>query len=534
MTTALSAGIDVETPSRPLWLPVIIVAMAQTSLVFNITAVKVSIEDIASTFSASASSVTTAIVVYCLVVAALILVGAKIAPSYGARRIFKGTVALFAAAMALMSVSANTATVILAQVVAGVATALMVPTLAVLIADHYIGAHQTTALGWLAAAQAMGVVPAFLVAGALTTWLSWRLAFGLLVPWSLVIYLLAGRLRPTAVRSRARIDKVGLMLVILAIFLIGVGCNNLTDWGALLARPRAPFSLLHLSPAPLVIICGMFLIKAFFLWSRRVKAAGGTPLVSLDAFSGLPERSLLLSIFTVGVLGAAITFVVPMYIEVVQGRTSVYTAVACIPFTVASFLAAIFVVRLRGRVHPRQIARAAFLGVAFGATLLGATIRYGWGNAMVITGMILAGFGEGALATLLLKLLLTRASADVTDEIPSLCGTTDYFAAAVGTALASALVIGVLGANIQRELGRSPAFTGELLEQLNLDSVAFISNDFLQKRLSGTTATPDQVTEAVRINTQARLRALRVCFFALSGLAALAFLPAAALPDYDT
>jgi MFS family permease len=534
MTKALSAGLDVETQARHLWLPVIIVAMAQTLLVFNITAVRVSIEDVASTLSVSAASVKTAIVAYCLVVAALILLGAKIALSQDARRIFRVTVALFATAMAQMTVSEGTTTIVLAQVIAGVATALMVPTLVVLIADHYAGPHQTTALAWLAAAQAMAIVPASLVAGSLTTWLSWRLVFGLLFSWSLVIYFLSGRLRSTMIRSRARIDKVGLMLIVLAISLIGVGCNYLTDWGAVLARPRAPFSLLHLSPAPIVIICGVFIIKLFLVWSRKVKAGGGTPLISLDSFSGLPERSMLLSIFAVGVLGAAITFVVPMYIEVVQGRTSVYSAVACIPFTVASFVAAFYVVRLRGRVHPRRIARTGFLCVAFGAALLGTTIRYGWGNAMVIIGMILAGMGEGALVTLLLKLLLARATADITDEVPPLCGTTDYFAAAVGTALASALVIGVLGTSIQREVGLSPAFSGELLEQLNLDSVAFISNDYLQKRLSGTSATSDQITEAVRINTQARLRALRVCFFALAGLAALAFLPAAALPDYDS
>jgi MFS family permease len=534
MSTALGAGIDVETPSRPWWVPVVIVTMAQTLAVFNITALKVSIEDIASTLHVSASSVTTAIVVYCLVVAAFILLGAKIAPTYGARRIFRATVALFAVAMALMTVSEGIASLVLAQVLAGVATALMVPTLVVLIADHYAGAHQATALACLAAAQAIGIVPAFLFAGSLTTWLSWRLAFGLLVPWSLAIYVVSGQLRPTTIRSGARIDKVGLVLVVMAMLLIGVGSNHLIDWGVLLARPRAPFSLLRLSPAPVLIICGMLLIKAFFWWSRKVKADGGTPLVSLDAIRGQPERSLLLSIFTVGVLGAAITFVVPMYIEVVQGHTSIFTAVACIPFTIASFSAAIFVVRLRGRVHPRRIARAAFLGVALGAALLGLAIHEDWSDATVIIGLILAGIGEGALATLVLKLLLTRASADQTDEVPSLCGTTEYFAAAVGTALASALVIGVLGVNIQREFGRNPAFTGELLEHLNLDSVAFISNDFLQKRLSDTIATPEQVTEAVRINTHARLLALRVCFFALSGLAALAFLPAAALPDYDS
>jgi hypothetical protein len=37
----------------------------------------------------------------------------------------------------------------------------------------------------------------------------------------------------------------------------------------------------------------------------------------------------------------------------------------------------------------------------------------------------------------------------------------------------------------------------------------------------------------VRINTDARLHSLKVCFFVLSGLALLALLPSAWLPDHD-
>ena len=45
-----------------------------------------------------------------------------------------------------------------------------------------------------------------------------------------------------------------------------------------------------------------------------------------------------------------------------------------------------------------------------------------------------------------------------------------------------------------------------------------------------TTATPEQLAEAVEIITTARLLALKVSFFALAGLALLAYFPAGALP----
>jgi hypothetical protein len=62
--------------------------------------------------------------------------------------------------------------------------------------------------------------------------------------------------------------------------------------------------------------------------------------------------------------------------------------------------------------------------------------------------------------------------------------------------------------------------------------VPFISNPQLLETLARTSATPGQVDEAVRINTDARLLALKVSFFTLAGLALLAFFPAGGLPDY--
>jgi hypothetical protein len=71
-----------------------------------------------------------------------------------------------------------------------------------------------------------------------------------------------------------------------------------------------------------------------------------------------------------------------------------------------------------------------------------------------------------------------------------------------------------------------------LQREFNLDRVPFISNAQLRNTLAQTSATPEHVDEAVRINAEVRLVALKVSIFALAGLALLAFFPAGGLPGY--
>lgn len=47
-----------------------------------------------------------------------------------------------------------------------------------------------------------------------------------------------------------------------------------------------------------------------------------------------------------------------------------------------------------------------------------------------------------------------------------------------------------------------------------------------------TTATPQQIAEAMRINTEARLRALKIRLLIMAGLALLTIIPAGQLPNY--
>jgi hypothetical protein len=81
-------------------------------------------------------------------------------------------------------------------------------------------------------------------------------------------------------------------------------------------------------------------------------------------------------------------------------------------------------------------------------------------------------------------------------------------------------------------IAASPKLTPELQAQVDLDNINFVSNDRLRTALQGTTATPEQVAEAVRVNTEARLRALKIGLLIMAGLALLAIIPAGRLPSY--
>jgi len=67
---------------------------------------------------------------------------------------------------------------------------------------------------------------------------------------------------------------------------------------------------------------------------------------------------------------------------------------------------------------------------------------------------------------------------------------------------------------------------------VNLTNLNFFSDAQLKERLAGKTATPEQMAEALAINTEAPTRELKIGFLALSGLGPLAIFPCSWLPDH--
>ena len=102
ITAEKSSGTESTIP-RVSWLPMVVIAMAQVLMSFNVSALPVSIGGIVASFGTTPASVSTAIVAYSVSVAAFIMLGAKIGALIGSRRVFQGAVLIFGLAMALMT-----------------------------------------------------------------------------------------------------------------------------------------------------------------------------------------------------------------------------------------------------------------------------------------------------------------------------------------------------------------------------------------------------------------------------------------------
>jgi MFS family permease len=530
--TTHSPKTNLEAEPFESWLPMVVIGMGQVQMSLNINALPVSIGNIVDEFNTSPTTVGTAIVAYSLSVAGFVMLGAKLGQKFGSLKVFRLATAVLLVAMVLMTFSPSATLMIVAQLLAGLAAAAIVPTLVVLIANNYKGKQQAQALGILGAVQAITTVTAFFLAGALGTWVGWRYAFGIIIPFTAAVLLLSRRLKPVANQPHVKIDGVGVVLAAAAIILISVGFNNLNSWGLLFAKAAAPFTLIGVSPAPIMIVLGVIGVQLFIAWAQGRQAAQQTPLLALEVIDSAQERAAVYAMMSIVVLGNALTFLVPLYIQMVQGRSSFQTSVAMIPYQLAVFAAAISIVRIFDRLAPRQIARYGFILVSTGMVLLAIVMNNQWSNGLVILGLVLVGLGQGSLVTLLFNVLVTASPKELAADVGALRGTVNNLAAGVGTALAGALVIGILSLNIQRGITDNPAIPSELIQQVNLDNVTFVSNDRLENTLANTTATPEQVQEAIGINAGARLRALKLSFLTLAVLSLLAIVPSRQLPRY--
>jgi MFS family permease len=521
-----------EAEVRDSWVPMIVIAMGQMLMSFNVAAIPVSMGGMVKSFNTPPTTVGTAVVLYSLGVSGFIMLGAKLGQRFGSKIFFQAAVGLFLVAMVTMVLSPTAEVMLAAQGLAGFAGASLVPTLVVLIAGHYRGKQQAEAVGWLGSARAIAGVLAFVIVGSVATWLSWRYAFGLLILHAAAIFVLSFKLKPSVAKPDVQIDLVGVVLSAVAIILITFGFNNLRNWGVLLARSAAPFDLAGLSPAPMMIVVGVVVLAAFLAWSYRRVTRQKTPLIALEVIDSPIEWATVVALFLVVAMEGAINFSVPLYIQIVQGNTSLATSIAMMPFMLTVFFTAILIVRLYHRWTPREIAICAFLLVAAGTGWLGFVVRSDWSVLPVIVGLIMVGLGQGALVTLLFNVLVTASPRELAGDVGSLRGVTQNLAAAVGTAVVGALLVGLLSSIIIANIAENPIISAELKDEANLTNLNFLSDNQLKERLANTSATSEQLDEALRINAEARTRALKIGFMCLSGLALLAIFPCLWLPDY--
>jgi hypothetical protein len=160
-------------------------------------------------------------------------------------------------------------------------------------------------------------------------------------------------------------------------------------------RPAAPFEVIGLSPAPIIIVIGLVIGLAFLAWNHKRVGEKRTPLLALDVIESPEERAAPFALFTIVGREAATNFTVPLYIHIVQCRDACQTAIAMMLFKWTVFFTAILIVRLYNRFAPCQIARYGFTLVVAAALWLAFVVRNDWSTFPVLLGLVAFGIGQG-------------------------------------------------------------------------------------------------------------------------------------------
>lgn len=512
------------------WLPLIVVVLTQIQASFAVNALTVSMAGITEDLSTAATSIGTAITAGTFAMAAFILLGAKVGARFGTRGVFQIAVGIHAAAMAAVAFSTSPAMLFIAQASSGAVIALIAPALTVFIATNYQGDRQAKAIGLLAAAIPLAGVLALLLAGWFAETIGWRWSFALMVALGAVNILLSFGVKKVPAQRDLSIDWAGAFLAAGSIVLLSFGFSGLNSWGVWEATAQSPFDVLGVSPAPLLIILGLVGGAAFFAWVSRRQKARRSRIFDLRVLATGSELAVTACMAIMLFVGTAANFLIPLYMQMVQGLTGIQTSFSIIPYTLSIFLASTFVAYLYRLFPPRILAAAGFVVVASALTLIAFTIRGDWGQVFVVGGLILLGLGQGAIVALVFNTLLSSAPKELAGDVGAWRGLVHNLAGSIGIAVASAFAVGILAASVQAAAEEHPEISSSLISEINFNNADFLTNDALEQRLSETSATPSEIEAGVEINADARLRSLQLSLLGLAALALLAIAPATRMP----
>src|SRR5688500_3642107 len=114
------------------------------------------------------------------------------------------------------------------------------------------------------------------------------------------------------------------------------------------------------------ILLGIVLGQAFFKWSTKRVASRKQPLLAMEVLDSPEERNAVIAFLVAGGVGPAVSFLIPLYVQIVQDRTPLFSAAAILPYALTIAAAGILTVRLYDRVSPRTLGVVSFVLVAIG------------------------------------------------------------------------------------------------------------------------------------------------------------------------
>jgi EmrB/QacA subfamily drug resistance transporter len=485
----------------------VLLAAAMFVLVVDTSFMNVSISAVVTELHTTASGVQSAIALEALVSAAFILINSKLGDLIGRKRAYVIGLVAYAIGALAMTLTQNLTTVIIFwAIVGGLGASLLLPAMQSLIHGNFTGAAQKKAYALVGASAAIAAAVGPLLGGFVTTYLSWRVGFGLEVVIILVVLSQIRLVKDVPYTGPRKIDLVGAVLSVIGMGGVVLGILVWQEGGSYVG---------------LIIAVGVVALAAFAYWLVRRKRSGKPTLLDPDLFKHLNFRigisQQTLQQITLG--GAMIAL--PLFLQMTLEYNAMEAGLSLAPLSLSMFGTALLAGRKAGKRRPANIVLSGFAlsTIGIGAIIpLVPRVDSGW---YLVIPLLIAGSGLGLLVSQLNNFTLAPIAEERVSEAAGVNSAAGSFGLSFGLAVAGGLLLWVLAMSFTHLTYASdaipPAQQQQIAAEMGTDAEV-MSNTQLQHQISGE---PQEVQRAVlAINTEARNHSLQFALLvpAIAGL----------------
>src|SRR5215218_528785 len=200
---------------RRRWTALAVIALAQFMLILDLTVVNVALPDLGADLDLSRTAFTWTVSAYGLVFGGLLLLGGRLADSFGTRPIILTGLVIFTLASLASGLAQNETLLLGGRVGQGAGAALLSPAALAAITTGFHGVERNKALSMWASLGGVGFTAGVLIGGLLTSGPGWRWVFFINVPVGIVLVAAIRALVPLRRHPdrTARLDVLGAVTV---------------------------------------------------------------------------------------------------------------------------------------------------------------------------------------------------------------------------------------------------------------------------------------------------------------------------------
>jgi EmrB/QacA subfamily drug resistance transporter len=340
--------------SRP-GLVLAFLCIAQFMVFLDVSIVNVALPSIEHGLRIGEANLPYVVTLYGTALGGFLLLGSRLADTFGRRRMLQAGLALFGAASLASGLAHDQALLFTARGLQGLGSAMIAPAALSTLTTTFIGgAQRAKALGVWGALTGIASVAGVVFGGLLTDGPGWRWIFFINVPVAAVAVLTAPRVLPESHGNRLRFDVPGAVLLTAGLLSLIYGLDSAISrgWGSA------------------VVISGLCAAAVLLAAFAAVELRAPAPLVPFGVFRFATLRCA--NIATVFLLATVVTlfFFASLFMQQVLGFSPLRTGLSYAPLAVVVAVGAGIASNAVGRVPAKAVLGAGLLLVSVGLVLM--------------------------------------------------------------------------------------------------------------------------------------------------------------------